>query len=104
MLCLVTPRDEVLAVLTEEGEPAVDPLVDGVAVEVVVDEAVAPQPAAPMSTTPMTARVRNGMANRRRIPWLAVRTGPSSGIDRLLGIITIAPSWAHLVGGRTSPH
>ena len=63
MLDLVTPRLEVLAVLTDDG----DPLGSEPAVAAVdeVDEVAPPQPAKPTTTAPTTAKVRNREVWRR---------------------------------------
>jgi hypothetical protein len=68
MLSAVTPRVEVLAVLTEEGEAPEVPLVDELPVVDVVDEAEAPHPAVPTRTAPTTAIVPISDERRCRPP------------------------------------
>jgi hypothetical protein len=55
MLDLVTPRVEVLAELTGDGDAPLGPLADWVAVVDVVDDAEAPHPAVTTRTAPTTA-------------------------------------------------
>jgi hypothetical protein len=68
MLSAVTPRVEVLAVLTEDGDTTEVPLVDGLPAVDVVDEAEAPHPAVPTRTAPTTAMVPINEERRCRPP------------------------------------
>jgi hypothetical protein len=56
MLVAVTPRLEVLAELTGDGDAPLGPVVDCVAVVEVVDDAEAPHPAVTTRTAPSTAK------------------------------------------------
>jgi hypothetical protein len=68
MLWAVTPRVEVLAVLTEDGEALEVPLVDWLPVVDVVDEADPPHPAVPTRTAPTTAIAPINEGRRSRPP------------------------------------
>ena len=77
MLDLVTPRLEVLAVLTDDGDPlGSDAAVAGVDE---VDDVAPPQPANATTTAPATAKVRNREV-RGRVP----RTGGLIDVPCLL--------------------
>jgi hypothetical protein len=68
MLVVVTPRVEVLAELTGDGDAPLGPLVDWVAVVEVVDDAEAPHPAVPTRTAPTTANAPTSEEWRCRPP------------------------------------
>ncbi len=90
MLSLVTPRLEVLAVLTEEGEPVGLPLD---AVEDVLDELELLQPAAPIRITPAAAKART------RTERLCQARCPRDPIPPRTAVMALLPvNGYHIVG------
>jgi hypothetical protein len=110
MLVLVTPRVEVLAVLTADGEePELVPVevgavpADAAPVDV-LDGAVATQATVPTRTAPTRTTVRIWVERERRRKWPHDRATPARGFQRLSPLMgAFAPSGARCHLGRTDP-